>query len=303
MSTMTFPQFRVGEAVRHQSLALFPLCGESESEIDYRLSDEAFAQESLLVEEINEGGSVPELLGENKSDTQVLFLEGEELIGAKQNRILNASVLIGAGNKIKIPVSCVEQGRWDYNSRYFHSSGSHSPSKLRHSLKSSVHCSLMAGSGHRSDQGEVWSEVEKMQSSHGVDSATRAMSDTFSAHEVEVTNYREHLPYVEGATGLAIVVGDKLVSVDLFDKASTCEKVWNRLISGTILEALQAQTSEQMPEVKDVEQLVKQTQEMTWQNVPPVGEGEEHRAQGEQGEQASALLYEGTLVHGSVVMQ
>jgi transposase len=46
----------------------------------------------VTVQEVSEGGSVPDLLVENSGDTRVLFLEGEELVGAKQNRILNTSV-------------------------------------------------------------------------------------------------------------------------------------------------------------------------------------------------------------------
>jgi hypothetical protein len=38
-----------------------------------------------------EAGPVPELRVENGSDIRVLFLEGEQLVGAKQNRILNIS--------------------------------------------------------------------------------------------------------------------------------------------------------------------------------------------------------------------
>ena len=48
----------------------------------------------------------------NPLDEAVLLYDGEELVGAKQNRILNVSVLVGAGAKMPIPVSCVEQGRW-----------------------------------------------------------------------------------------------------------------------------------------------------------------------------------------------
>ena len=80
-------------------------------------------------------GSVPELLVENMGDIRVLFIEGEELVGAKQNRILNTSILVAAKSKTKIPVSCVEQGRWGYKSKFFGSSGSHSPSKLRYALE------------------------------------------------------------------------------------------------------------------------------------------------------------------------
>ena len=108
---------------------------------------------------MSEAGSVPDLLVENKGDVRALLLEGEELVGAKRNRILNTSVLIAAHSKIKIPVSCVEQGRWRYRSRLFGSSGSHSSSKLRYFLKMSVSKSVTAHRGHRSDQGAVWQEV------------------------------------------------------------------------------------------------------------------------------------------------
>ena len=47
------------------------------------------------------------------------MLDGEELIGAKQNRILNTTVLVAAHTEVTIPVSCVEQGRWGYRGRQF----------------------------------------------------------------------------------------------------------------------------------------------------------------------------------------
>lgn len=94
--SLALPKLRVGDPVRHETLSVFPLFSEPNSRIEYRLSDEALADESLLIEEISEGGSVPDLLVENKGDVRVLFLEGEELVGAKQNRILNTSVLVCA---------------------------------------------------------------------------------------------------------------------------------------------------------------------------------------------------------------
>src|ERR1700685_1446584 len=131
-TSVTFPQIRVGEPVRDKALSVFPLFAESNGSVDYLLADEAIRDQLLTVQEVSEGGSVPELLVENKGDLRVLFIEGEELVGAKQNRILNTSILVAAKTKTKIPVSCVEQGRWGYKSKFFGSSGSHSPLQLRH---------------------------------------------------------------------------------------------------------------------------------------------------------------------------
>lgn len=119
-----FPSVRVGEPARCEALSIFPLFDGALAPVEYVLSDEGIGSGAVCVEEVSEAGSVPDRLVENKGNIRVLFLEGEELIGAKQNRILNTSVLIAAGTKIKIPVSCVEQGRWRYRSRHFGSSGS-----------------------------------------------------------------------------------------------------------------------------------------------------------------------------------
>ena len=129
--SVAFPPLRVGDPLHYEAVVVFPLFADAQgAAVEYRLADEALAEESLAVEEVNEAGSVPFLLVKNQGAVRVLFLEGEELVGAKQNRILNTSVLVAANSQTKIPVSCVEQGRWQYKSRSFGSSGFSSPGAL-----------------------------------------------------------------------------------------------------------------------------------------------------------------------------
>jgi hypothetical protein len=59
---VAIPELRVGDPQRHGSLSVFPLFAEPNGKVDYRLSDEALADESILVEEVSESGSVPDLL-------------------------------------------------------------------------------------------------------------------------------------------------------------------------------------------------------------------------------------------------
>lgn len=301
-----FPQVQVGQPVRYKTLSVFPLFDGSMTPVEYTLSDEGIGSGSVSVEEVSESGSVPDLLVENKGDVRVLFLEGEELVGAKQNRVLNMSVLIAARSKTKIPVSCVEQGRWGYKSRKFGSSGSHSSSKLRYFLKSSVSRSVLARRGHRSDQGKVWDEVARQQSALGTPSRTSAMADTFQAHEGNVAEFREKLQYVDGACGLAVAIGGRVVAVDLFDKATTCRKVWQRLLSGYVLDALEAdaelgQAEPDQAEAADVERLLATARAMPWHKADSVGEGDEYRANEGDDVHASALTLDNSPVHVSVV--
>src|SRR5262245_37118498 len=195
-----FPEIHVGDPIRHEALAVFPLYGPGNSPVEYLLSDEALAAGSVTVEEMNEAGSVPTLVVSNQADALVLFLEGEELRGGKQNRVLNTSVLAAAKARTPIPVSCVEQGRWRYASRSVGPGRRHSSSKLRHVFKKSVSESAKAGRGHASAQGEVWKEVGRQMHSLGAESATMAMADTYETYRHRLAEYQEHLRYAEGAT-------------------------------------------------------------------------------------------------------
>ena len=298
----TLPDVRIGDAIRHGALTVFPLYGSALGSVDYLLSDEAISAGTVTVEEVSEGGSVPNLLVTNQGDSRVLFLEGEELRGAKQNRVLNTSVLIAAHSKSPIPVSCVEQGRWRYRSRQFQSGGTHSSSKLRHYLKASVSRSLKEGRGHSSDQGAVWTEVSRQMDSLGSSSDTSAMADTYLAFCAPLAEFRDHIAYVEGATGVAVAVGKKVVALDVFDKPSTCAKVWDRLLTGVALDALEADSSAPAADPADVEQLLSRLRDSAWEPTTPVGVGQEFRLDADSETHASALVFQDSLLHGSVVV-
>lgn len=302
--TLAFPAIRVGEPIRHQALCVFPLFPVSarSEEVDYRLADEAVADGSVVIEEVSESGTVPTLQVTNKGTHRVLFLEGEELRGAKQNRVLNTSVLIGAMTKATIPVSCVEQGRWRYRTRQFTPSDSYSSSKLRHFLKRSVSDSLRRGDGHSSDQVSVWAEVSRQMSSLGSTSDTHAMADTYESHRSQLDEFRGRLGYVEGATGLAVAIGPAVVAIDLFDKPATCRKIWDRLLSGFIMDALETGGAEKTAGATEIDALLGRLRNAPWQESPAIGEGREFRAVAEPEAHASALLFADSVLHGSVVL-
>jgi len=305
MSAMPrFPLIQVGDPIHHENLTIFPIfsSGPTADEVDYLLSDEAVGAGCVTVEEINESGSVPTLMVTNSGDQRVLFLEGEELRGAKQNRVLNTSVLIGARTKATIPVSCVEQGRWRFRSHQFAPSENYSSPKLRRKLKQSVSQSLSAGRGHRSDQGAVWTEVDRQMQSHMSSSHTSAMSDTFDSNRDRLEEFRTHMSYAEGATGLAVAIGSTIVAFDLFDKPSTCRKVWDRLLSGFVMDALEEGRPAPSPAPAEVDALVKSLEAAAWQESPAVGEGREFRTDTGPNTHASALTFATCMLHGSAVM-
>ena len=79
---------------------------------------EALDQQVLEITELDESGSVPELKVTNTAAQYVLLLDGEELMGAKQNRVLNTTILIKPNSETVIPVSCTEQMVITYHNRF-----------------------------------------------------------------------------------------------------------------------------------------------------------------------------------------
>ncbi len=292
---------RVGNPLQYETLTVYPLFTQPAHAVEYRLSDDALASGLVTVEEVSQEGSVPELMVENRSDTRVLFVQGEELIGAKQNRVLNTSVLVAARSRTRIPVSCVERKRWRYKSQGFQSGGSYSSSALRRILAGSVHRSLRANRGHTSDQREVWKEVERQQGALGVASETCAMADTYRSQEDGIRQFRKHLGYVGGASGMAVAIGNRLVAVDIFDKPATCQKVWSGLLSGSVLDALEKKPSAGSTVLSQVDRALSLLRQGPREEIASVGEGEEYRAETCLGDDIFELCLGGTTIHASVI--
>ena len=112
-------------------LQVFGLRWPVPGDLAYLTLDEALEAKTIEVTEVDEHGSVPELHIVNRGGTMVFLMAGEPLIGAKQTRVLNASMMVPADSKLPVPVSCVEQGRWGYQSRRFRGGGSATHAQLK----------------------------------------------------------------------------------------------------------------------------------------------------------------------------
>ena len=107
----------------------------------------------------------------------LLLLDGEELAGAKQNRVLNTTILVKEKSELVIPVSCTEQGRWSYQSAEFYNSENFLPLKIRSNKAAFMSKSLKESGNYHSDQGAIWDDIAEFSLKSGVDSATGAMGD------------------------------------------------------------------------------------------------------------------------------
>lgn len=233
LSTVQF-----GEPQSHHNLVLFPLQATQNSGLAYITLGEAIAAGSLTVTEISVSASVSELFVNNQGDTAVLLVDGEELLGAKQNRVLNTSVLVRGGSKTIIPVSCTEAYRWSYNSAHFSPSPAIMASESRARKSRSVSASLDADASYRSDQGEVWNDVSNLQTKAGMTSPTAAMIDVFKAFDAKLKECQPQLPCQPGQQGLIVLHKGQVAGFDLISRPEAYARLHHKFVRSYMIEGI-----------------------------------------------------------------
>src|SRR3954466_3171738 len=175
MNVLKDDPIQLGDPVEHRGATIVPLFPRRQPRAEYVTLEEALPL-GFQVTEVDAAGSVPELLAVNPLDANVLLYDGEELVGAKQNRILNVTVLVPARSETKIPVSCVEEGRWSARSAHFAPSAHTAYPELRRK-KAQI---LSAAPLERGlAQSAVWEEVASKAQRLRRDSPTRGPAGTF----------------------------------------------------------------------------------------------------------------------------
>jgi hypothetical protein len=200
--------------------------------------DEALAAGHLRVTEVSAEGRVPELRVKNSGDAPVLILDGEELVGAKQNRIVNLTVLVPPQSEIVIPVSCIEAGRWGYSRPEFAAAGRVLNAEIRESKAEAVTRSLKERRLRHSDQGAVWKSVDATLSALGAASATGALSDGFEKRADAIEDYLAAFKAESGQVGLIYRIGGVLAGLDLFGSGRALARAFPKLVRGSALQAL-----------------------------------------------------------------
>lgn len=225
---------QIGDPIEHRGMAIAPLYPRKDPKAEYLTLEEALPL-GFRITEIDEAGSVPELKTANPLDQAVLLYDGEELLGAKQNRILNVTVLVAARSETRIPVSCVEQGRWHTRSASFAPAPHTAYPDLRRLKAARLSAEPLA---RGVAQSAVWEEVAAKAGRHGVESPTGAQRDIFAARENALAGLRKAFPLTAGQTG-ALLALDNRLCLDYVSRPEAFARLYPKLLDGYLLDAVE----------------------------------------------------------------
>ena len=295
-------QARIDAPTTFAGLTVFPLTAPADdrpAEPDYLTLDQAIAAGTFRVKEVGAQGSVPELQVINEGDRPVLLLDGEELVGAKQNRVLNVTVLCPAGKTLVIPVSCVEAGRWGFvgGDANFDAGPMVMYSLGRSDKYAQIAASLEAGRGYRSDQGAVWEAIADKARRMGARSRTGAVQDVYHRHRYRVEDYVKAFPGVDGQIGAVFALGARVAGAELFDHPRVLSVMLPKLVRSYALDAMEiAREAHEVPGAEMARAFLGDVAAAETEVRPGVGLGEDVRLSGAN-VVGAALVRDGEVVH------
>jgi hypothetical protein len=235
----TLQKLHTADALHWRNLLVIPLIADNLPPVDYVALDEALIRGTASITEVSEQGTVPTLRFRNQGSEPVLLLDGEELTGAKQNRILNITILAAAHSEMEIPVSCVEQGRWSWRSKTFSASNRAIFSKLRRQNVEDVTRNMSDGLGARADQGSVWRHVADKSLRMKIHSDSSAASAVYEEHEAQIREFAEQLRPLPNQIGATFLVNGRFAGTEVLASPDLFAKLLPKIARSYAIDALE----------------------------------------------------------------
>lgn len=255
--------------------------------------------EGLIIDEMDEE-RVEELQVHNPTKKPILLVEGEQLVGGKQNRVVNATVIVAPSSRIKVPVSCTERGRWGER-RVYERNSSFTPHSVRSRLRESVNASMEHKGSRQSDQGAVWREVDGVLNSLEIESGTENAADAEKAYRrdrslFETVEELVRLGPLPGQRGITVTHGKRVKAVELFGSPNLLAHHWGMLIRSHLLEV----PDKALPHsAQKALRAIRRFGSMKPKSWPGIGMGTELRMT-DRRMVGQALALDGTIVHASM---
>jgi len=291
----------LGEGISRGGITMFPLHHPQKGGPRYLTLDEALRRGLLEVQEKDAGGSVPEIKVVNRADVAVLILDGEELVGAKQNRVLNASVLLAAGAEKIIAVSCTEAGRWSYQSERFSASPYVMPRSARRYKNASVHLHLQTFRDFRADQGQVWDSVDRLSLQLKAESPTQAMREVLDSRGRELEDLVGSLRPLSDQKGLLMFIGEEVAGLDIVSRAEAYAVLHPKLMrsyAADVLASCKANPTGRTPGREMARAFLEELKSCKEEVFSSAGLGCDHRFRSPRA-LGSALVYRKRVIHAA----
>ena len=225
-----FKKLTIGEPVFLRNLKVYPIKAENSNGFSPATVEEAVTSGTGEFRELDTP-EINEIIFVNRGNETVLMLDGEEITGAFQNRIIATSTIAKPNSNSRIPVVCAEEGRWDEIGGF--KTGNYSYPRLRSLL-------IKKRQTRKDLQEKVWQEIQRKMTVTKTRSATSSMHDIFNNLADEIDRYIEDFQSMDhGTIGIIGSAGSRILGCDILRNSNIYKKIEKKLIKSYALDALE----------------------------------------------------------------
>jgi len=170
----------------------------------------------------HETGRVEELVVENVTATRVLVPEHLVVRGGAQTRALERTIVAGPHGSARVPVRCVERGRWEVSSGRTFDRYDYASHVTRSELTSARAESFVRSSRYTATQAAVWDHVDRELERTRVTSATSSYADVLDESR-RTSSALAGVPVPPEAN--AVVVMASTITIEMF---ASCDALRER---------------------------------------------------------------------------
>ena len=216
------------DAQVHKNIAIIPIKTPINHKIDLMTLKKGFELDLVNVKECPQS-TVNTIIVENKSVVPLLLIDGEEIVGGDQNRIIDATILIAPQSEKKIPVDCTEHGRWVYKSEF-----KQSAHIANYRTRLAKH---HAYRNNDSVQQAVWDSINDLEMSRSFSSPTQAMSESYENAKADLNEFLDAFNIVDGQSGIAVLVDGEIKGFEVFLNSEIYKEYHEKILKSYLINA------------------------------------------------------------------
>ena len=210
----------------YENITVFPLKSDR-SYIDIISLKKGLELGLVKVKEC-EQSQVNTLIVENNAVTPLILIDGEEVVGGDQNRIVNSTILIGANSKMKVSVSCSEKNRWAYKSEFKQSEYIANYNTRR--------AKEFASRSSEKFQNVIWSSIDTLEEVNSFSSPTSAMEESYDHMKLKLNDIIDNFNVVDNQNGILIMVDGEIKGFELLFNSEIYKDFHSKILKSYLID-------------------------------------------------------------------
>lgn len=281
---MNLRHLSLAERQNYENMTVVPILSDTNTPFDVLDLKEGLKMGLVKIEECD-NSNIEQVKLKNNSISPLILLDGEEIAGSLQNRIISQTMIIAPKSEIKIPVNCSEKGRNTYKSEFHYSNYMANSNTRRKKVYNK----------NKLRQNVVWSSIDDLEKDKNTCSKTNALRDSYEKNKYDIDSYLKHFKMENNQIGVICIVENK-VGLEIFNNHSLYEKYNEMLLRSYIIDSFSSKKINISD--KELENILASINEDSFIKKEAVGLGKYYKISNSYGN-GHILIYENNMVHTS----